>query len=114
MTTKDCSTCRYAKTDKRPKVMGETGFDDQLMFEDADKDEVVYSCQAFFRPGDPDTFSSHSETVPRCKHAGKEIGLVPITCEAYAEPVKDLLRLSELDRRIVEREARAKAKGERE
>lgn len=111
--TKTCATCRYVSMHKRPKVMSETGFDDQLMFADADADETVYTCRAFFlvtkdeamhlQPGDP---------MPRCEHAGKEIGLVPITCSAYAEPVRK--DLSELDRRIAERDARAKAKGGRE
>lgn len=99
--TKDCSTCRYASTDKRKKIMSETGFDDQLMFEDADKDETVYTCRAFGPP--------EGVFVDRlCEHAGKEIGLVPITCSAYAAPVRaNQQRLSDLDRRIAEREARA-------
>ncbi len=135
-----CATCRYVGTHKRPRIMEETGFGDQLMFDDADKDETVYTCRAFMayatlgdrigptrvvneeelERGDADgiqlavTFATHVVgSRALCEHAGKEIGLVPIVCEAWAAcdpPTKKSARLEELDRKIAERESRMAAK----
>jgi len=82
-----CANCKLAGTHKRPKIMGETGFDDQLMFDDVD--ETVYMCKA-----------------TEGEHAGREIGIEPITCALWTKTSPQSDRLAELDRRIAEREAR--------
>ncbi len=80
--------------------MDSTGFGDQLMFEDKDKDESVYWCRA------PDG-------TPGAALAGKEIGLVPLVCNAWsAVRTPSQERLAELDRMIAAREARPARDGE--
>jgi hypothetical protein len=71
-------------------VIDATGFDDQIMFEDADKDETVYFCRA-----------------PEGQHAGKEIGTTPITCASWEGANRKNSRLEELDKKIAEYEARS-------
>lgn len=93
MTEETCMTCKHVGTHGRPKIMSETGFGDQLMFEDSD--ETVYTCHA----------------TGACEHSGKEIGTVPITCSSWAlsskhDPVK-IARLAELDRKIAAFETRS-------
>lgn len=90
LSTKTCVECRHHSTFKRPRVIDATGFDDQLMFEDADKDETVYFCRAHVGP-----------------HADKEVGTVPITCSSWEGEKDRSARLEELDRRIAEFEARS-------
>ena len=134
-TTKDCTTCRYVGTYKRPRIMDSTGIDDQLMFDDVD--ETVYMCKAFHvlatlgkagptrdiserdddgnHTGDGMRFEVTFETNvvgsrALCSHAGTE-RLVPITCDAWsAVPPKDTERLAELDRMIAARDARNAAR----
>jgi hypothetical protein len=126
-TEKTCKDCRHVGTHTRPRIMEETGFGDQLMFEDADKDETVYSCKAPYTPGQVTgglmmaPRADGTASVPGgmhvavlgedgcSEHAGLEIGLVPITCVAWAAP-KQSSRLDELDRMIAEREARVAAR----
>lgn len=101
-----CANCRFAFTHKRPKIIGATGFDDQLIFEDVD--ETVYSCRAV-------AWESLSEVAaPLSEHTGKEIGLTPISCPAWTGqgplPPRSVDRLAELDRMIAARDARVAAK----
>lgn len=91
----DCSNCRYVATNTRPKIMEETGFDDQLMFDDID--EAIYTCRAF------------ADQIALCEHAGKEIGLVPITCSTWAVPAQKS-KNAEADRLIAMFEERMKKK----
>ena len=93
MTQDTCATCRHGSSYKRPKILEETGFDDQLMFDD--KDETVYVCRA-----------------PDGPHANAE-QLVPITCSSWAPPTAGRSRLEELDRMIAARENRMR-QGEKE
>ncbi len=90
-TVKDCSTCAHASTSKQKKVIEATGFGDQMMFEDEDKDETVYACAA-----------------PAGPYAGKGLGTTPVSCGSWKEPVKYSSRLAELDARIAQFEARNK------
>lgn len=126
---KTCKECRYVGTHTRPKIISKTGFGDQLMFENADKDETVYTCKAPYAPGDvtgglmmplradgtagvPGGMHVAVLGEPGCsEYAGKEIGIVPITCSAWDVPAP-ATRLSELDRMIAAREARVKARGD--
>jgi len=114
-TTKTCADCRYAGTFKRPRIAEATGFDDQLMFEDADQDETVYMCRAEKPRRSEDGLSSttvlYGESCEPAPHAGKEIGLVPVTCVAWAAVVPTPRnRLDELDAMIAARNARVKEK----
>jgi len=87
-----CATCRHVGTYKRPKITDATGFDDQLMFEDAD--ETVYMCKA-------------SEGA----YANTERIEPIVGCATWSAPVKvGADRLAELDRMIAEREARPEKK----
>jgi len=53
---RDCSNCKHVLTNKRPKIMEETGFGDGLMFDDVD--EVVYICKHSESPSkDQETLS---------------------------------------------------------
>ncbi len=121
-----CATCRYAATHKRPKIANATGFGDQLMFEDTD--ETVYTCKAPYAPGQVTggllmaLRADGTASVPGgmhvavlgelgcSEHAGKEIGLVPITCSAWSVAKAKSARLEELDRKIAARDARNKGK----
>ena len=60
----NCSTCKYHSATKRPKVI--SGVYDTLV-EFADDDETVFHCK---HPDGP--------------HAGKEVGTVPVHCDAFA------------------------------
>jgi len=93
-------TCKFVTTYKRPKVVAETGFGDQMEFADAKDDETVFTCNAF----------AHGQTL--CAHAGKE-RLIPITCEAWSkiEPVR-ASRLAELDAMIAARDERTRQRGD--
>ena len=91
---KTCATCRHAATDKRPRVVGATGFGDQIEF--GDDDEVTYACVA-----------------PGGEREGEFFGNAPVTCESWEPPRKEKsARLEELDRMIAEREARTRAGGD--
>jgi hypothetical protein len=115
-----CADCKYVKTHKRPKIMSETGFGDQLMFDDVD--ETVYACNAPYAPGQmtgglmlegvPGGMHLAVLGEPGCsEHAGKEIGPEPITCKAWAAGAKaGAARLAELDAMIAAREARTRDK----
>lgn len=94
---KTCAECRHHATYKRPRVADATGFDDQIEFHD--DDETVYLCKAPLDSGG--------------EHAGKEVGLVPITCAAWAAVRKDNERLAELDAKLAAYETRMKGKVEK-
>lgn len=118
---KTCASCRHASTEKQKTPIGETGFDDQIMFEDADKDQTVYTCRAPNESSFEDekgvlhmSVIRYGPNLDKAPHSGKTIGLVPITCVAWEAPqtgagVKSA-RLAELDRMIAERDARNKGK----
>lgn len=119
---KTCKECRFVGTHTRPKIISKTGFGDQLMFENADKDETVYTCRAFETLtvlGDcarlERLLEAHEVLGQRAlsEHAGKEIGVVPITCPAWAAPVASA-KLSKLDEMIAARDARAAARTPKE
>ncbi len=100
---RDCSTCRFAATDKRKKIIDATGFDDQMMFED--HDEIVYSCKAF---GD-----DRSESLS--PHAGKVIGIAPISCDGWARAQQIAPeKAAELDSMVLAYEARMKEREAKE
>lgn len=125
-----CADCRHVATDKRPRIIDATGFDDQMMFDD--EDEVVYSCRAFavtaaftgigpVRDEGVDGDVLHLAATVKtqvtgaralCSHAGKTIGTVPILCEAWegwsVQSTAGAERLAELDRLIAVREARVR------
>lgn len=75
-----CAECRHHSAFKRQRIIDATGFDDQLMFEDEDKDETVYICKA-----------------PGGKHFDKEIGTVPITCDSFEVGVKSALEKEQME-----------------
>lgn len=99
---KTCATCRFSGTYKRPKIMQETWFGDQLMFEDEANDEVVYMCKA---------------TPGSTTYAGSEVGTAPVSCPAWSTVPKNdesnVARLNELDRLIAARDARVAKKESR-
>ena len=92
-TTKDCRDCKHHSATKRPRVVDQTGFDDQIEF--SDEDETVYVCHA-----------------PEGPYAnGKEVGTLPVSCAAWATRTNEGYgRLAELDRMIAAQEERLKKK----
>lgn len=92
MTTIDetCKTCRYHSLSKRPKVVGEAGYDGYVEF--ADEDEDVYACR---KPGGPFNGSEFTE---------------PIHCSAYEAGQKVL---SPVDEALLRAQARWAKKEER-
>lgn len=88
---KDCTTCRYNSTYRRPKITDATGFGDQLMFEDTD------------------------ETVNVCRSSGARSGLehlVPVECADWAATQSaGQERLREIDEMIARRERRTSGAG---
>lgn len=63
---KSCANCRHHRVELRPKPI-DTAFDTVVAFED--EDQKFYFCVSKIS-----TF------------AGKEIGFVPVSCEAHEEP----------------------------
>lgn len=90
----NCRNCRFHSIHKRPKILEETGFGDQLMFADADEDEEVFSCRA-----------------PTGPHSNSEVGITPVLCSAW-----QVLRIltdeqrAEMDRQMARFEERMKGR----
>lgn len=88
-----CANCRLHSSFRRPKVIGETGFGDQLMF--SDDDETVYVCRA---EGTPES--------------GRAVGPTPVLrtdCSSWSPPNAGSDRLNAIDEMIARRE-RARSK----
>jgi hypothetical protein len=92
-TTKDCRDCKHHSASQRPRVVDQTGFDDQIEF--SDEDETVYVCQASEGP-----YAN-----------GKEVGTIPVSCSSWAARTNaGADRLAELDRMIAAQEERLRKK----
>jgi len=101
-----CADCRHVSIYKRPRIMEETGFDDQLMFSDASDDEPVFICKS---PTGP---FAGSEIGPIAKRRPSDsLDFSEGTCRAWTAPaMAGAERLAELDRLMARFDERNKNK----
>lgn len=86
---KTCAQCRHHATEKRPQVTA-SGALYSTFVEFADEDAVVFHCRA-----------------PSGAFSGKEVGTVPVFCEAFDPGTTGKTSVSdEMDARIAAAQAR--------